>query len=147
MTLAETYGFEGLLAAGNIFRGFCRVMRRDGSDQAREVRRMGRNLQRYEDNYGLLFLPYFHGVLAEARLALEDHDGALRAAAGALEMVERYGEMWWRSPLLDIKAEAATRGGLADAAEIARWRHTATETAKAQQAGFMLNRPKAWPPR
>lgn len=150
VALAQTYGFEGLLAAGNVFLAFCRVLRRGesgGAGNPREAHHMGRDLQRYEDNYGMLFLPYFHGVLAEARLALEDHRGAMQAAEGALAMVERFGEEWWRSRLLEIKADAAARGGLADAAEINRWRRAAIETAKAQQADFLLNRLQARSPR
>ena len=151
--IAQTYGFEGLLAAGNLFRAFCRVMRRDDSsepgepiearDKSREVRRMESNLRRYEDNYGKLFLPYFHGLLAQARLAVVDYRGAMQAAQGALAMVERFGEKWWLPCLLEIKAQAAAQGGLAEPAEIDQWHRTAMETAEIQQADFIVCRLRA----
>ena len=115
VALAETCGFDGLLAAGNIFLAFCRVKQRGEPAQARLIRR---NLQLYAGNYGMLFLPYFHGVLAEAYLALKDYAAALRTARRALEMVDRFGEEWSRAPLLDIRAEAAAGCGLATASEI-----------------------------
>ena len=134
VALAKTYGFEGLLAAGNVFLTFCRVMQRGAPGKARLIRR---DLQRYEDNYGMLFLPYFHGVWAETRLFREDYKGAMQAAAGALAMIDRFGEEWWRPRLLGIKAEAAAKGALAGAAEIRQWHRTALKIATAQQAEFM----------
>lgn len=144
VALAKTYGFEGLLAAGNVFLAFCHVMQRGAPGKARLIRR---NLQRYEDNYGMLFLPYFHGVRAETRLFLEDYKGAMQAADGALAMIDRFGEEWWRPRLLGIKAEAAAKGALAADAEIHQWRCTALKTAKAQQAEFTHEWLQVWPPR
>ena len=137
VALAATYHFDGLLAAGNIFLAFCRVMQRNEPAQADLIRH---NLQLYEDNYGVLFLPYFYGVLAEARLSLKDYAAALQAADQALAMVEKFGEEWSRAPLLGIKAKAAAGGQLAAPAEIDRWRRTGIEIATAQQAGFVVDK-------
>ena len=144
VALAEDYGFEGLLAAGNIFLAFRRAMQSGAGDEVDLIRD---NLQRYEDNYGLLFLPYFHGVRAEACLFLGAYADALSTAEGALAMIDRFGETWWRPHLLGIKAAAAARGGLASEAEIHAWRRTAMQTAKTQQAEFIHERLQIWPPR
>ncbi len=144
VTLAKIYGFEGLLAAGNIFLGFCRVMRSGKVDAVHETHRMRRNLKRYRDNYGKLFLPYFYGVVAEACLFLQDYAGVMRAVGKGLSTAEQFGETWWRASLLGIKAQAATYGQLASRSEIDEWLRAGMEIAKAQHAELVLERLRAF---
>ncbi len=129
--LAKKHGFDGLLAAANIFLAFCQAARHA---PAAGTGCIERNLKCYENHYGMLFLPYFRGVLAEARLAMGDFGGARRAAEQALAMVDRFGEEWSRPALISIKTHALRAGHLATSTEIARWQETGITAATAQGA-------------
>ena len=137
VSLAKKYGFEGLLAAGNIFLAFCDAVKTGTAGKSRVIRQ---NLNLYEKKYGKLFLPYFRGVRAEARLLVGDYKGAMKAAADALKLIDQYGEKCWQPHLLGIKAETAAKGNLAKPAEIAAWREDALSLAKLQQAQFTYRR-------
>ncbi len=141
VALASTQGFEGLLATGKIFQAFCRAHQRGDATQTRRIQR---NLKRYEEHYGQLFLPYFHSVLAQAHLALGDHFAALRATQSALDLAERNNETWARAPLLGLKAKITAEGELAANEDIEQWWREGMEIARAQGAKFVVARLRAW---
>lgn len=132
--LATAHGFEGLLAAGNIFLAFYHAARHGDPKQIGIIRN---NLKIYADNYGKLFLPYFHSVFAQACIAVQDYRAALHATSQALAIVNRFGEQWSHAPLLAVQSEAACQGGLATQTEIVQWLRAGLATAEIQHAGFL----------
>ena len=129
--LSEKYGFRGLLAAGRIFLAFGEVVQSGNETGLTSIRD---NLDRYAQQYGRLFLPYFHGVHAQAFLHGEHCQDALEAADRGLDITGQFGEAWPIPYLLGMKAEAAARGMLAGYSDIDGWYKQAMEIALKQGA-------------
>lgn len=135
--ISEQYGFEGVLATHRIFLAFADFVR-DGDEQQIDI--IKDNLILYEQKYGLLFLPYFQGVLAEALLMIDRYEEAFETANAILQDIDRSGENWVRPVTLCIKSEAAIRGNLASPADSRRWYIESLDTAARQNSRLMLGR-------
>lgn len=135
--ISEQYGFEGVLATHRMFLAFADLVR-DGDTRQIEV--MKDNLMLYEQKYGLLFLPYFQGVYAEALLMIERYEEAFETANMILHDIDRSGENWVRPVTLCIKSEAAVKGNLATPDESRRWYLESLDTAAQQDSRLMLGR-------
>ena len=133
--LADAHQFAGLGAAGRMFLAFCDAV---GAQNASAAQVMETHLASYRRNYGELFLPYFHALLAQTHAALGNYDSALSAAQNGQMLAIRFGEQWYRAPLFGIKARVAQAGKLCDAAQINDWRRQGRELANAQGAHFAL---------
>ncbi|MGI9318286.1 MAG: adenylate/guanylate cyclase domain-containing protein [bacterium] len=135
--ISEQYGFEGVLATHRIFLAFADLIR-DGNLQQIEI--MKDNLILYEQKYGLLFLPYFQGVFAEALLMVERYEEAFETANSILQDIDQSGENWVRPVTLCIKSEAAIKGDLATPTDCKRWYLESLDTAARQDSRLMLGR-------
>ena len=135
--ISEQYGFEGVLATHRMFLAFADLIR---DDDARQVDVMKENLILYEQKYGLLFLPYFQGVLAEAMLMTERYEEAFETANLILQDIDQNGENWVRPVTLCIKSEAAIKGNLAPPEVSKRWYIESLDTAAQQDSRLMLGR-------
>ena len=142
ITLSETYGFDGLRAAANLFLLHQKITQPNAKNQAKKMRRMKQNLRQYETHYGLLFLPYFHSLFAESRLAAGNPKAALKIADGALTLIKKHGENWWQAPLLAIKSQAAAQANTAPKSKQKTWLKTGIKTAEEQQANLFADRLK-----
>ncbi|MEM7193998.1 MAG: adenylate/guanylate cyclase domain-containing protein [Pseudomonadota bacterium] len=136
-TLSEQYGFDGLLSASNIFLAFGDIVayKRD-----EDIAIIIENLNAYQEKYSLMFLPYFHGILAEAYLITDQFANAFNSAEEVLGLINSYGEEWSASLMLSIKAEAAYKGKLASDDHISTWVNQAVALAEKQHAWFFLRR-------
>ena len=87
-----------------------------------------------------MFLPYFHGMLAEAYLLTDRVKESFETADSALRLINHYGEEWSKSMVLLVKAEAAIRGNLADETSIKNWIRQSIIIADNQNAILFLRR-------
>jgi tetratricopeptide (TPR) repeat protein len=107
--ISEKFGFEGLLAASNIFLAYSDIV---DSRNPRAIPGIIENLDRYREKYALLFYPYFQGLLAESYLYLGRFEEAFTEANQVLYLIDKYGETWVQVPMMHIKTESAVRGKL-----------------------------------
>ena len=135
--LSKRYGFDGFLAASSIYLAFSNVVRYRNQNEAITIRE---NLELYERHYGMLFLPFFQSILAEAQLYLGQYSEAHQTASSVLAMGNKLGDFWMAAPLLCIQAESASRGNLASPSEVDASYQKAKEMAVSQQADLFLSR-------
>ncbi len=135
--LSEQYGFEGVHATHCLFLAFADLVQDKDPNQLGIIEN---NLILYEQKYGLLFLPYFQGLLAEAYLILERFEEAFDTAKKVLYDIEQNGEKWVQPQILRLMSEAACRGKLAPREKVGRWYRSAVETALTQHSTLFLGR-------
>ena len=134
---SELHGFEGVLATHRIFLAFAELVRNRDPDQIDVIRD---NLLIYEQKYGLLFLPYFQGILVEGLLILDKNEEAFRVAEEILVAIQSNGEEWVRPHTLLMKSRAAIRGKLATTRECRNTYLEALDAASRQDALLTLGR-------
>ncbi|MBX2869610.1 MAG: AAA family ATPase [Acidiferrobacterales bacterium] len=137
IALSERYGFDGVLATHKIFLAFADVITH--KDKTR-IPVIEENLVLYEQKYGLLFIPYFKSILAEAHLQLGQYQEAFDVSDIVLEDIEICGEKWVLPVAYCIKSEAAIRGELADIDSAREWYAKSLESAYEQDARLMMGR-------
>jgi class 3 adenylate cyclase/tetratricopeptide (TPR) repeat protein len=135
--ISEKFGFEGLLAASNIFLAYSDIV---DSRNPRAIPGIIENLDRYREKYALLFYPYFQGLLAESYLYLGRFEEAFTEANQVLYLIDKYGETWVQVPMMHIKTESAVRGKLGSRVEILQWYDDAETLATKQGAALFRNR-------
>ena len=135
--ISDQYGFEGILATNRLFLAFADLAR---DNDPRHIEVIRENLIQYEQKYGLLFLPYFQGILAEAYLMTEQYEEAFETSESILQDIDQNGENWVRPVTLCIKSSAAIQGGLTTPAEAKQWFIESLDTAVKQDARLMLGR-------
>lgn len=135
--ISEEFGFDGLLAASRIFLAFCDVVTYQSHDAIEVIKH---ELVQYKENFGLLFYPYFQGLLAEAYLYMNRYEEAFTESSHVLLLIEKYGEVWPQVPVMLIRAESAARGKLTEETTIRRWYEEAREVAEKQNADLFLER-------
>jgi tetratricopeptide (TPR) repeat protein len=134
--ISEKFGFEGLLAASNIFLAFSDIA---NSRNPHAIPKIIENLDRYREKYALLFYPYFQGLLAKSYLNLNLFEDAFTESNHVLQLIDKYGETWVQVPMMQIKAESAARGKLASGVEIIQWYEDAETLANKQEAILFRN--------
>jgi len=137
IALSKRYEFDGILATHEILLGFANVVT-DGDKSC--VPAMERNLEIYEQKYGLLFLPYFRSLLAQAHLHLGQYQEAFDIADTILEEIEICGENWVLPTAYCVKSEAAIKGKITSQDEALTWYSLALETAYRQDSNLLLSR-------
>ncbi len=137
IALSKRYEFDGVLATHEILLGFANVV--TYGDKSR-IAIMERNLEIYEQKYGLLFLPYFRSLLAQAHLHLGQYQEAFDVADIILEEIEICGENWVLPTAYCVKSEAAIRGKIANLDNALVWYSNSLETAYNQDSILLLSR-------
>lgn len=135
--ISEKYGFEGVLATHRIFLAFADLVT---DRDPRQIDIIRDNLVIYEKKYGLLFLPYFQGVLVEGLFLLGLYREAFDTADDVLESIRQSSENWMHPGLLLLKSHSALCGELAPANECQRWYLAALALAARQGAALTLAR-------
>ena len=135
--IGERYGFEGVLATHRIFLASADLKENRDANQIAAIQN---NLILYEQRYGLLFLPYFQGFLAEAYIFLEQYENAFGVASSIIEDIRNNGEYWVLPMILCMRCEAACWGNLAAPEEIKEWYLQALATAAKQKSRLVLSR-------
>ena len=134
---SELHGFEGVLATHRIFLAFANLVQNRDPEQFDVIRD---NLNVYEQKYGLLFLPYFQGILVEGLIVLERYEDAFHESEAILDAIQSNGEEWVRPNMLFMKSQAAMRGKLATTRECRDWYRESMEKARQQDARLTLGR-------
>ena len=138
--ISEKFGFEGLLAASNIFMAFSNVVSYRDNHAIEVIRH---NLDIYKEKYAFLLYPYFKGLLAESYLYMHRFQEAFTEANHVLLLIEKFGEVWVQVPMMHIRAEAAARGNLSSKVEVNLLYQQAEDIASEQSAELFLQRLKS----
>ena len=125
------------MATHRIFLAFADLVQNRDPDQLDRIRD---NLLVYEQKYGLLFLPYFQGILVEGLIALGSYEEAFHESERILEAIQGNGEEWVRPNMLFMKSQAAMLGKLATTRECRDWYLESMDAARRQDARLTLGR-------
>jgi len=137
ITLSKHYEFNGVLATHEIFLAFADVVTHKDASRIPVIEH---NLIVYEQKYGLLFIPYFKSILAEAYIQLGQYQEAFDVSNIILEDIEICGEKWVLPVAYCIKSEAAIRGKIGTTEQALEWYSKSLEYAYEQDARLMLGR-------
>jgi predicted ATPase len=96
LALATEQGFPYWLAMATIFRGWALS---EAGETERGIAQIMRGLTAFRATAAQLWVPYFLGLLAEARGKANEPAEGLRLLAEALDRVERTGERWFEAEL------------------------------------------------
>jgi predicted ATPase len=146
IALSNEQGFAYWLAWGNILRGWALAKQGDGEEEIAQIRQ---GLAAHQATEAELAQPYFLALLAEAYGGIGKAQEGLTVLAGALDVVNKYGERFYEAELYRLKGElllALSQENQAEAEtcfhkaiEVARW-----QSAKSLELRTVMNLSRLW---
>jgi predicted ATPase len=131
VALATAQGFPLWAASGTSLRGWARAMQAQDKDGLAQIRQ---GIAARRADRGVLHVPYYCTVLADACAHLGYVADGLQALAEAHTLVEQHADHWWEAEVYRLRGVLLLRQPGTPQAEAEAWLQRALDVARRQEA-------------